>query len=259
VDADPREGDVWLTTFLISFPSTDQEKYKLWPYTVWDFTPATYSCPHEVDRVGRLGDGGKWVCGMSKYVNYPKDRQCVIYSFGVRDESSFENDMLSRTNCSVWAYDFSVVDFGEQLLPANRGRAHFVQAGIAGKTDKSRDPPFYSISELMKMNGHTYIDILKMDIEYYEFETMDGLMNDFPSSAGYELPIGQLMVEIHFFNHHTASDYLAWWERMEARGLRPTWTEPNLLAVTLGNPGDPLLSEYTMLNVKDKRNVVFNW
>ena len=65
--------------------------------------------------------------------------------------------MLSRTNCSVWAYDFSVVDFGEQLLPANRGRAHFVQASIAGKTDKNRDPPFYSISELMKMNGHTYM------------------------------------------------------------------------------------------------------
>lgn len=36
-----------------------------------------------------MGDGGKWVCGMSRYVNFPADRQCIIYSFGVRDESSF--------------------------------------------------------------------------------------------------------------------------------------------------------------------------
>lgn len=36
-----------------------------------------------------MGDGGKWVCGMSRYENYPKNRECIIYSFGVRDESSF--------------------------------------------------------------------------------------------------------------------------------------------------------------------------
>lgn len=42
-----------------------------------------------MERVGRMGDGGKWVCGMSHYVNFPKNKQCVIYSFGVRDESSF--------------------------------------------------------------------------------------------------------------------------------------------------------------------------
>jgi hypothetical protein len=65
--------------------------------------------------------------------------------------------MLSRTPCSVWAYDFSVVDFGEQLEASNRARASFLQAGIAGKTDKTKTPPFYSISDLMKMNGHDYM------------------------------------------------------------------------------------------------------
>ena len=29
------------------------------------------------------------------------------------------------------------------------------------------------------------------------------------------------MVEIHFFNGLTAEKYLQWWERLEARGLRP--------------------------------------
>ncbi|KAJ0306327.1 hypothetical protein COL5a_003684 [Colletotrichum fioriniae] len=240
------------------FPATDPAAYGKHPYSIWDFAPASYSCPHEMERVGRMGDGGKWVCGMSRYVNFPRDRECVIYSFGVRDESSFENEMLSRTNCVVWAYDFSVVDFGEQLEPGNRARAHFLQAGISGKTDKTKTPPFYSIADLMKMNGHEYIDILKMDIEFAEFEAMDGFGEDFPIRAGEELPVGQLMIEIHFFNGMTSSGFLDWWERLESRGLRPTWTEPNLLAVTLnlGNK-DPLLAEYTMINVHDSKNVVF--
>ncbi|KAJ0164488.1 hypothetical protein CTA2_879 [Colletotrichum tanaceti] len=49
-----------------------------------------YNCPWDVERIGRMGDGGKWVCGMSRYENYyPKDPGCIIYSLGVRDESSF--------------------------------------------------------------------------------------------------------------------------------------------------------------------------
>lgn len=46
------------------------------------------------------------------------------------------------------------------------------------------------------------------------------------------------------------------WERLEARGLRPTFTEANLLAVTTGQ--GPIMAEYTMLNVEDKRSVVFD-
>ena len=110
-----------------------------------------------MERIGRMGDGGKWVCGFHRYEKLSKQRKCVIYSFGVRDESSFENEFLSRTDCEIWAYDFSVVDFGSQLEPSNRDRAHFFQAGIAGKTDKAKDPPFYSIPDLMEMNGHDYM------------------------------------------------------------------------------------------------------
>ncbi|KAK1996485.1 hypothetical protein LX36DRAFT_580241 [Colletotrichum falcatum] len=240
------------------FPARSALEYKKHPYSIWDFTPASFSCPHEMERIGRLGDGGKWVCGMSRYVNFPTNRECIIYSFGVRDESSFENEMLSRTKCRVWAYDFSVVDFGEQLQPSNRDRASFLQAGVTGNTNTTSQPHYYSISDLMDMNGHEYIDILKMDIEFDEFLAMEGLHRDFPITAG-ELPIGQLMVKIHFFHGLTAFHYLDWWGRLESRGLRPTWTEPNLLAITLnlGNK-DPLLAEYTLINVHDSKNVLFD-
>jgi hypothetical protein len=42
------------------------------------FTPA-FQCPHQLQRIGTLGDGGKWVCGMERI----EDKQgCVIYSVG---------------------------------------------------------------------------------------------------------------------------------------------------------------------------------
>ena len=42
-----------------------------------------------MERIGRMGDGGKWVCGMSIYEQLPDTRPCVIYSFGVQTESSY--------------------------------------------------------------------------------------------------------------------------------------------------------------------------
>jgi hypothetical protein len=54
-------------------------------------------------------------------------------------------------------------------------------------------------------------DILKMDIEFAEFDSMDGLSRDFPLAEGIDLPIGQLMIEIHLFNHKiNAKKYLQW-------------------------------------------------
>lgn len=69
-----------------------------------------------------------------------------------------ENELLSHTNCTVFAYDYSVEDFADgQLSPANRDRAHFFQRAISRTTDKSKQPPHYSIADLMKENGHEYV------------------------------------------------------------------------------------------------------
>jgi len=96
--------------------------------------------------------------------------------------------------------------------------------------------------------------MLKMDIEWWEFDSTEGFLSDFPSSRS-DLPVGQFMVEVHLYNGMTAEGYLKWWEKLEDRGLRPTWTEPNLLAVTMG--ASPSLAEYTFINVKDKRSIIF--
>ena len=41
--------------------------------------------------------------------------------------------------------------------------------------------------------------------------------------------------------------------------MRPTWTEPNLLSVTvnLDRYKNPILSEYTFINAHDSRSMLF--
>lgn len=71
--------------------------------------------------------------------------------------------------------------------------------------------------------GHTHIDILKIDIEGWEFETLATLVQSY-LKAGRPLPFGQLQLEIHIWNKSFA-EFLTWWEMLESAGLRPFWTE----------------------------------
>lgn len=65
--------------------------------------------------------------------------------------------MLERTNCQIWGYDFSVDAFGPAIQNTYASRTHFLKAGISGTTESSKDPPFYTIQDLMAKNGHTYM------------------------------------------------------------------------------------------------------
>jgi len=216
------------------------------PYTVWDFFPAAFNCPHDVERLGALGDGGKWVCGISRVAEKP---DCVVYSFGINGESSFEAEILANTNhCRIWGYDFSVKSFGPEISILRSYRTHFKAVGLAGSDKPHGDPPMFTLETLMRGNGHTHIDILKIDIESWEFETITALLTPYIAS-GKPLPFGQLQLEIHLWNK-TFHEYLAWWETLEAAGLRPFWTEPNLVYQNYNKNTTADLAEYSFLNIK---------
>ncbi|KAI1179027.1 hypothetical protein F4777DRAFT_535349 [Nemania sp. FL0916] len=69
-----------------------------------------------------------------------------------------------------------------------------------------------------------------MDIEGDEFPALTTLMDEY---TGKELPIGQLLVEIHHFGENrTVQEFAQWWARLESFGMRPTWQESNLMTVT---------------------------
>lgn len=58
------------------------------------------------------GPSIEFVCGAERLVQVPN---CVIYSFGVEQQSSFEAALLKRSpHCKIWAYDFSVTSVRSQ-------------------------------------------------------------------------------------------------------------------------------------------------
>lgn len=163
------------------------------------------------------------MCGLSRVAQKP---DCVVYSFGINLESSFEAEILDGTaHCEVWGYDFSVKSFGPEIPPAQSHRTHFHALGLAGedKDGPGDDPKMYTLETLMKKSGHTHIDILKIDIEGWEFETLTTLLRPYAAS-GRALPFGQLQLEIHIWDK-TFAGFLEWWQMLEAAGLRPFWTE----------------------------------
>jgi Methyltransferase FkbM domain len=114
----------------------------------------------------------------------------------------------------------------------------------------------YTLKTLMEVNNHSYIDILKIDVEGSEYETLTRFMNDF---EGQELPIGQVMIELHLVDdqHVNFKVFMDWWERLEAFGMRPVWEETNLLAVTLSiGDADPRCTEYVWINANDHRSLL---
>jgi hypothetical protein len=102
-----------------------------------------------------------------------------------------------------------------------------------------------------------------MDIEQYEFNAMDKFMQDF---AGKPLPVGQFLVEIHLMglqnelHRPNFPEFMEWWERLEACGLRPVWTELNLLAVTLhAEDSLPRCSEVSVVFLLRGSRIAANW
>ncbi|KAJ7695790.1 methyltransferase domain-containing protein [Mycena rosella] len=218
-------------------------------YTLWDFFPPAYQCPHRVQRLGTMGDGGKYICGIERVAAKPA---CVVYSFGINSESSFEADIMRRApSCEVWGYDYSVPAFGPEITTDTHlaPRAHFFPYALGGTDAHTADPPMWTLQGLMRANGHSFIDILKIDIEGSEFATLTAVVDAFASKGA--LPFGQLQLEIHATpnqEHTPFPVFLKWWERLEHLGLRPFFSEPNLVYINLVRGVPPDLIEYSFIN-----------
>lgn len=220
------------------------------PYTVWDFLYPAFTCPFETERIGVPGDGGKWSCGVSRLALQEK---LVVYSFGINGESSWEEEMLKRTKCEIWGYDFSVTSFGPQISSSHLPRTHFFPVGLSGKDDPKGDPPMYTLETLMKQNGHTFIDVLKVDIENSEYGMMDDLIKFYD---GRPLPFGQLLIELHAWTwtHPKANTLVRWFEKLEKAGLRPFMSELNAVAARYHSV--PQLSEFSFINIRGQHALI---
>ena len=166
-------------------------------------------------------------------------------------ESSWEAAVLENTEaCQIWGYDQAMKGFGRQVSHTSfsqRHRTHFQRHVQLGPEDKHGDSPkHYTLEAVMRENGHTFIDILKIDIEGFEFDTLRAMVQPYVDS-GRPLPFGQLQVELHVWGRRFP-DFFSWWELLEAAGLRPVMMEPNLVYVNYNRASGAELAEVRSLS-----------
>lgn len=150
------------------------------------------TCPKRV-RMGRVEDGGWDVCVAGPY-NIVKP--CLVYSIGMGGEWSFDNMITSsKYECYDFAYDPTI---GKPDHKPN-ARMWFYNTGLGGKDEvKKIEKKVSSLKTfpfLLHRNNHTNvtIDILKMDIEYSEWDALEVMLANQSCLAN----VKQLMVEFH--------------------------------------------------------------
>lgn len=102
-------------------------------------------------------------------------------------------------------------------------------------------------SHLEMHAGHDFIDVLKIDIEGAEFSTLSTFLDVHKPKSSFSstmLPIGQLQLELHAWDDYASFAFFHdWWVALETAGLRPFWTEPNLVYVNYNDRSKAQLSE----------------
>lgn len=137
-------------------------------------------------------DGQKAMCLDSGIGPDPKG--CVVYSFGVRDDWSFD-EFMGKYGCQVFSFDPSIGSPDHD----HSSSVHFYNLGLGDK-DGSKNgwkiKTLSSIYEMLKNKGHhsgdAIIDYLKIDIEFDEWIALPDIL-----ASGMIHRIRQMGIEIH--------------------------------------------------------------
>lgn len=173
-------------------------------------------------RMGNLGDGGWEICDDPDV--RPKDNDCIIYSFGINNEFSFDDHAAKAYGCHVYCFDPSM-NKGQH----DRGNlVHFYPWGIGGKTEvNGKKWQMYTFQDIRKQLGHENkkIAVVKMDVESSEYAALPEMLrsNMFASEVG----IKQLLVEYHVQPTSQGADKIELLSGLEKAGFGRFYVHKN--------------------------------
>lgn len=180
-------------------------------------------------RVGNITDGGWDMCIAGPY-QPTSDGSCLVYSFGIGDNWSFDDDMAKRFGCTVHSFDPSMNVSDHQRSE----RISFHRIGIGSQNTTSvngwRLMPLADIVSMCHDDGRV-IDYLKIDVESNEWDALEEIL-----SHGKILShVKQLAIEIHTKElnkiQSTKEDLYRYWtilHGLEVAGFRRWYWHFNL-------------------------------
>ncbi|CAE7651362.1 Mettl24 [Symbiodinium sp. KB8] len=154
------------------------------PNAAFSHYMANWPCIWGEEYVGiGAGDGNKWMCG-ARLIQKP----CVVYSFGSNRNIQFEKGIHNLgVNCEVHIYDPTSSAPHEAIQLGFK----YHRTGLGGTDGWQNGLPVKTLATLMRENGHSHLDVLKVDIERAEHAAVKQIASDgWPS-------VGQFLVEVH--------------------------------------------------------------
>jgi hypothetical protein len=145
-------------------------------------------------------DGHKAVC-LDQFIS-PVYDNCLVYSFGINNQWTFD-EAMAKFGCQVHSFDPSM---GVDDYDRSR-HIHFHNLGLSGKNEVHPTTQWNmkTASSIYEMLGHqpTLIDVLKMDVEFYEWDAIPQMLR----SGFLAYKVKQLAVEIHFNANDTLETF----------------------------------------------------
>ena len=110
----------------------------------------------------------------------------IAYSFGISTNIQFDKALADK-GIDVYMYDHTI-----SSLPFENPKFHWKKIGLCGK--KTNKTELKTLEEMINENGHNneFNMILKMDIEHWEWESINDLNEDILNRFKY------IAIEYHF-------------------------------------------------------------
>ncbi|KAJ3150268.1 hypothetical protein HDU86_006659 [Geranomyces michiganensis] len=161
--------------------------YGIPTWRVFDLFKPTYECNSmDLMRIGlpsKVLDTGKWICTDKMGLDSGK---CTVFSLGSRGDFDFEHDIKALApSCEIHTFDCTG-DWADQTTTFHRicvGGTDEVVQGMG---------QFKRLSTLKKDLGIQTVNVLKMDIENFEWPFFEQLLNE-----PVEARPNQILVEFH--------------------------------------------------------------
>ena len=165
----------------------------------WELFGPIANCSSGLKKYGSKADGHKWLCGVDAAM---QNEGCVVYSIGSNNEWDFELSIAKATNCEIHTFDCNVAI--PKVPPKLSSRLTFHKFCVAGRNELDAEGhAFRTLASIQAELGHKKVDLLKVDIEGFEWE----LFNTWEDTQS-TLPF-QISTELHltaFWNSAGAPD-----------------------------------------------------
>ncbi|KAK0048816.1 methyltransferase-like protein 24 [Biomphalaria pfeifferi] len=173
-------------------------------------------------RLGKIGDGGWEVCDDPDV--RPSD-PCIVYSFGINYDFSFDDDAAKLYGCHVFSFDPSMSK--EQDQYDRSPKVHFYKLGLDGRTYVNDIKwPLFTFQDIRAKLNHqnSSLDVVKIDIEHSEWPALPQI-----AASGQLADVKQLLLEYHI--NQQSRDYilprLKALQEVERAGFRKFYVHKN--------------------------------